>query len=170
MKEIWNWIQVAFSALGGVIAWFLGGLDGLIYALIAFVVADYISGFLRAAYEKKLSSRIGAQGIAKKVAVFLLVGIAHLADTHLLGNTGALRSAVICFYITNEGLSLIENVCALGIPIPDPLRNVLAQLHGKTDPAPAEQGGGYITPPHPDPVTPTENETELEEPEHENLS
>jgi len=78
MKEIWNWIQVAFAAIGGTLGWFLGGLDGFLYALIAFVVVDYITGVLRAIVEKKLSSRIGAQGIAKKVALFLVVGIGHL--------------------------------------------------------------------------------------------
>lgn len=89
MKEIWNWIQVAFATIGGTLGWFLGGLDGFLYALIAFVVVDYITGVLRAIVEKKLSSRIGAQGIAKKVALFLVVGIGHLIDTYLLGGTGA---------------------------------------------------------------------------------
>ena len=133
MREIWNGIQVTVSALGGVFAWFLGGLDGLVYALIAFVVADYISGFLLAVTERKLSSKIGAEGIAKKVALFLLVGVAHLADVHLLGGGGALRSAVICFYITNEGVSLLENTTRLGLPVPEKLKSVLAGLHGKSD-------------------------------------
>jgi toxin secretion/phage lysis holin len=138
MKEIWNWIQLAIAGAGGFLGWFLGwflgGLDGLIYALIAFVVVDYVTGVLRAVVEKKLSSRIGAHGIAKKVAIFLLVGVAHMLDTHFLGNTGALRAAVICFYLSNEGVSLLENATAIGLPIPEKLKDVLAQLHGSKPP------------------------------------
>ncbi|HPB03845.1 MAG TPA: phage holin family protein, partial [Bacteroidaceae bacterium] len=78
MKDLWIFIKVGFAGLGGLLGWYLGGLDGFIYALIAFVVVDYITGVLRAIVEKKLSSRIGAQGIAKKVALFLVVGIGHL--------------------------------------------------------------------------------------------
>ena len=134
MKEIWTWIQVVFTAIGGTLGWYLGGLDGFLYALIAFVVVDYITGVLRAIVEKKLSSRIGAQGIAKKVALFLVVGIGHLIDTYLLGGTGApLRTAIIFFYIANEGISLVENATAIGLPVPEKLRDVLAQLHGKDD-------------------------------------
>ena len=110
MKEIWNWIQVAFAAIGGTLGWFLGGLDGFLYALIAFVVVDYITGVLRAIVEKKLSSRIGAQGIAKKVA-----------------------TAIIFFYIANVGISIVENATAIGLPVPAKLKDVLAQLHGKDE-------------------------------------
>jgi len=132
MKTIWLWTQTAFAGVGGIVGWYLGGLDGFLYALIAFVVVDYLTGILRAIVEKKLSSRIGAQGIAKKVALFLVVGIGHLIDTYLLGGTGApLRTAVIFFYIANEGVSLLENATAIGLPVPDKLKEVLAQLHGK---------------------------------------
>ena len=132
MKDIWNWVQVAFAAIGGTLGWFLGGLDGFLYALIAFVAVDYITGVLRAIVEKKLSSRVGAQGIAKKVAIFLVVGVAHLLDTYVLGGTGAvLRTAVIFFYIANEGVSLLENTTAIGLPVPEKLKDVLVQLHGK---------------------------------------
>lgn len=132
MKEIWTWIQTAFAAIGGTLGWYLGGLDGFLYALIAFVVVDYITGVLRAIVEKKLSSRIGAHGIAKKVALFLIVGIGHLIDTYLLGGTGTpLRTAVIFFYIANEGVSLLENAAHIGLPVPEKLKDTLAQLHGK---------------------------------------
>ncbi len=132
MKEIWNWTQTAFEAIGGLLGWYLGGLDGFLYALITFVVVDYITGVLRAIVEKKLSSRIGAHGIAKKVAIFLVVGIGHLIDTYLISGTGApLRTAVIFFYIANEGVSLLENATAIGLPVPEKLKEVLAQLHGK---------------------------------------
>jgi toxin secretion/phage lysis holin len=134
MKELWNWVQVALTAIGGTLGWYLGGLDGFLYALIAFVAVDYITGVLRAIVEKKLSSRIGAHGIAKKVALFLVVGIGHLIDTHLLGGTGApLRTAVIFFYIANEGVSLLENATAIGLPVPEKLKDVLAGLHGKDE-------------------------------------
>jgi len=138
MKELWNVVQVAIAALGGFAAWFLGGLDGLIYALIGFVSVDYATGILRAVVEKKLSSRIGATGIAKKVATFLLVGVAHIADTYLLGNGGVLRAAVICFYMTNESVSLLENATAIGLPVPEKVKNILIQLHGKN----TDKGGG----------------------------
>ena len=134
MKEIWNWTQTAFAAIGGLLGWYLGGLDGFLYVLITFVVVDYITGVLRAIVEKKLSSRIGAHGIAKKVAIFLVVGIGHLIDTYLISGTGApLRTAVIFFYIANEGVSLIENATAIGLPVPEKLKDVLAQLHGKDE-------------------------------------
>jgi toxin secretion/phage lysis holin len=134
MKSIWIWAQAAFAGVGGVIGWYLGGLDGFLYVLIAFVVVDYLTGILRAVVEKKLSSRIGAQGIAKKVALFLVVGIGHLIDSYLLGSDGApLRTAVIFFYIANEGVSLPENATAIGLPVPDKLKDVLAQLHGKDE-------------------------------------
>jgi len=134
MKDIWNWTQTAFAAIGGLLGWYLGGLDGFLYALIAFVAVDYITGVLRAIVEKKLSSRIGAHGIAKKVAIFLVVGVGHLIDIYLLGGEGAaLRTAVIFFYIANEGVSLLENATAIGLPVPDKLKGALAQLHGHMD-------------------------------------
>ena len=134
MKAIWTWTQSAFAAVGGVVGWYLGGLDGFLYALIAFVVVDYLTGVLRAIVEKELSSRIGAHGIAKKVAIFLVVGIGHLIDFYLLQSDGApLRTAVIFFYIANEGVSLLENATVIGLPVPNKLKDVLAQLHGKDE-------------------------------------
>ena len=132
MKTIWAWTQTAFAGIGGFLGWYLGGLDGFMYTLIAFVTVDYVTGVLRAVVEKQLSSRIGAQGIAKKVALFLVVGIGHLIDAYLLGGTGApLRTAVVFFYIANEGVSLLENASAIGLPVPEKLKEMLAQLHGK---------------------------------------
>jgi len=125
-------MQTGFAGLGGLLGWYLGGLDVFLYALIAFIAVDYLTGVLRAVVEKRLSSRIGAKGIAKKVAIFLVVGIVHLADTYLLGGTGApLRTAVIFFYISNEGISLLENTVAIGLPVPDKLKTILAQLNRK---------------------------------------
>lgn len=133
MKNVWNWIQVALSALGGGIGWFLGGMDGFLYALIAFVVIDYITGVMCAIVDKKLSSNVGFRGIFRKVLIFVMVGIGNLIDTQLIGSGEALRTAVIFFYISNEGVSLLENAAHIGLPIPEKLKDVLAQLHNRTD-------------------------------------
>lgn len=134
MKTIWTWTQTAFAAVGGIVGWYMGGADGFLYALIAFVVVDYLTGVLRAIVEKKLSSRVGSKGIAKKVAIFLIVGIGHLLDAYVLGGSGTpIRTAVIFFYISNEGVSLLENATAIGLPVPEKLKDVLAQLHGKDE-------------------------------------
>jgi toxin secretion/phage lysis holin len=134
MKTIWLWTQTAFAGLGGLLGWYLGGMDGALYALIAFVVVDYICGVLKAIVERKLSSRIGSRGIARKVAIFLVVGIGHLADLCLFeGDGDALRTAVIFFYIANEGLSILENLGAIGVSYPKKLKDVLAQLRSKHD-------------------------------------
>jgi toxin secretion/phage lysis holin len=133
MKNIWNRIQTSIAAIGGLLGWYLGGLDVFLYTLIAFVVADYVTGVLRAISEKKLSSAIGAHGIAKKVAIFILVGVGHLIDSYVLRGGAALRTAILFFYIANEGLSIIENASALGLPIPQKLRDVLSQLNKRED-------------------------------------
>ena len=132
-KFIWDAFTVAVSAIGGAIGWWVGGFDGLIYALIAFTICDYISGVLRAIVEKKLSSRIGAKGIIKKVVIFLIVGVANVTDLYLIGGGSALRTAVICFYSANEGLSLLENTVAIGLPVPEKLKKVLAQLRNESE-------------------------------------
>ena len=133
MKSIWISLQVAFSALGGFLGWYLGGVDGFLYALIAFVLVDYVTGVMCAIADKKLSSAVGFKGICKKVLILMLVGVANVVDIHIVGTGSALRSAVICFYLSNEGLSLLENAAHIGLPIPDKMKDVLAQLHGRTD-------------------------------------
>ena len=133
MKEIWNWIQIAFTALGGFIGWFLGGMDGFLYALIAFAVIDYITGVLCAISDKTLSSAVGFKGICRKVLIFLLVGIAHILDVQVIGTGSVLRTAVIFFYLSNEGVSIIENAAHLGLPIPEKLKAILEQLHDRAE-------------------------------------
>lgn len=132
MKQIWTGIQIAFSALGGFLGWFLGGTDGFLYALIAFVVIDYATGVLCAIADKNLSSEVGFKGICRKVLIFTLVGIGNILDVYVLGEAGVLRTAVIFFYLSNEGVSLLENSAHLGLPIPEKLKDVLAQLHDRT--------------------------------------
>ena len=131
MKQIWNGIQIAFTALGGFLGWYLGGADGFLYALIAFVVIDYITGVMCAISDKSLSSEVGFRGICRKVLIFILVGIGNLLDVYILGEAGVLRTAVIFFYLSNEGVSLLENASRLGLPIPEKLKEILQQLHDK---------------------------------------
>ena len=133
MKEFWNTIQLVFSAIGGWLGYFLGGCDGLLYTLLAFVVLDYVTGIMCAVVDKKLSSEIGFRGIFKKILIFALVGIGHLLDVQVLGSVGVLRTAVIFFYLSNEGVSLIENAAHLGLPIPAKLKAVLEQLHDRAE-------------------------------------
>ena len=133
MKEFWNVIQFIFAALGGWLGWFLGGCDGLLYALIAFVVVDYITGVMCAVVDKKLSSEVGFKGIFKKILIFLLVGIANLLDVNIIGNGSVLRTAAIFFYLSNEGVSLLENATHLGLPVPEKLKSVLQQLHDRAE-------------------------------------
>lgn len=133
MKEIWNWVQIVFAAIGGWLGWFLGGRDGLLYALIAFVVVDYITGIMCAIVDKKLSSEVGFRGIFKKVLIFTLVGIANILDVNVIGTGSVLRTAVVFFYISNEGVSLLENAGHLGLPIPAKLKDILEQLHDRAE-------------------------------------
>ena len=133
MKLIWSTIQLAFAAVGGFVGWFLGGCDGLLYTLLAFVVIDYITGVLCAVSDKKLSSAIGFKGICRKVLIFALVGVGNILDVHVLGQGSVLRTAVIFFYLSNEGVSLLENAAHLGLPVPAKLKDILAQLHKKGD-------------------------------------
>lgn len=133
MREFWNGVQVVFTAIGGWLGWFLGGCDGLLYALIAFVVIDYITGIMCAVADKKLSSAVGFKGICKKVLIFALVGLGHILDTRVIGAGSILRTAVIFFYLSNEGVSLVENAAHLGLPVPKKLKEVLEQLHDRAE-------------------------------------
>lgn len=133
MKEFWNTIQFAFAAIGGWLGYFLGGCDGLLYALVAFVVADYITGVMCAISDKTLSSEVGFKGICRKVLIFILVGIANILDVQVIGTGSVLRTAIIFFYISNEGVSLLENAGHLGLPYPEKLKSVLQQLHNRAE-------------------------------------
>ncbi len=133
MKEFWNSIQLVFTGIGGWLGYFVGGWDGLLYALIAFVVVDYLTGVMCAINDKTLSSEVGFRGICRKVLIFLLVGIAHILDVQVIGSASVLRTAVIFFYISNEGVSLIENAAHLGLPVPEKIKVVLEQLHDRAD-------------------------------------
>ena len=131
MKEFWNTMQFIFTVLGGWIGYFLGGCDGLIIALICFVTVDYITGLMCAVSDKKLSSKAGFKGICRKVLIFTLVGVANIIDIQIIHTGSVLRTAVIFFYLSNEGVSLLENAAHLGFPIPKKLKEVPEQLHHK---------------------------------------
>ena len=130
---IWTKVQIAITAIGGWVGYFMGGMDGLLIALIVLMSLDYISGVMCAIMDKSLSSAVGFRGIAKKVLILMLVGVANILDIHVVGEGSALRGAVIAFYMSNEGLSLLENAAHIGLPVPDPLKNALAQLHGRDE-------------------------------------
>lgn len=131
MKGIWNWLQMAIAAIGGFLGWLMGGWDGFLYALVVFVTIDYISGVLAAIVERKLSSEIGFRGIFKKVFIFMLVAVGHIIDRYIIGEGSVLRTAIIFFYCSEEGISIIENAGRIGLPIPQKLKNILEQLKSK---------------------------------------
>lgn len=133
MKKFWNGIQIVFTMIGGWLGYFLGGSDGLLIALVMFVVMDYISGVMCAIADKTLSSAVGFKGICRKVLIFVLVGIANILDVQVIGTGSVLRTAIIFFYISNEGISLLENAGYLGLPIPEKIKTVLEQLHDRAE-------------------------------------
>lgn len=128
---IWTKVQMAITAIGGWLGYFVGGMDGLLTALLILMTIDYITGIMCAIVDRQLSSAVGFKGICKKVLILMLVGVAHIVDLHVVGTGEALRSAVICFYLSNEGVSVLENAGRLGLPIPEKLKAILAQLHDK---------------------------------------
>ena len=121
-------IRLYAACIGIVVGEFLGSFDDLLYTLVAFVATDYVTGVLRAIVEKKQSSAIGFKGICKKVCIFTLVGVANVLDVHIIGSGCVLRSAVIFFHISNEGISIIENATRIGLPVPQKLQDMILQL------------------------------------------
>ena len=133
VELVWAKIQTAITLLGGWLGYFVGGWDGMLIALVVLMALDYITGVMCAIADKKLSSSVGFKGICKKVFILMLVGVANIVDVHVVGSGSALRAAVICFYLSNEGVSILENAGHIGLPIPEKLKVVLEQLHGRTD-------------------------------------
>ena len=130
---IWTKLQIAITGIGGWLGYVLGGMDGLLIALVVFITIDYITGIMCAVIDKKLSSAVGAKGIFKKVLILMLVGIANVIDVHVVGTGSALRGATVCFYLSNEGLSILENTVHLGLPVPEKLKEGLSQLHNRDE-------------------------------------
>lgn len=133
MKNVVTTLQYAFAGLGGIMGWFLGGLDGFLYALLVFVIIDYITGVMVAINKKKVSSEVGFKGICRKVLIFCLVGMAHILDVHVIQTGNILRTAVIFFYLSNEGISIVENASTLGLPVPQKIKDMLEQLKNSTE-------------------------------------
>ena len=133
MKDIINWIQLTITAIGGYFGYVLGGCDGVLYALITFMIMDYITGVMLAIVDRRLSSKIGFRGIFKKILIFVMVAVGYVLDSKIIGNGSAIRTAVIFFYISNEGISILENSSKLGLPIPEKLKLIMDQV-GKEDP------------------------------------
>ena len=128
MKNFIEAVQYAFAALGGAVGAVMGGFDGFLYALIVFVVVDYLTGIMAAILNKRLSSEVGFHGIFKKVVIFALVAVGHIVDTHVIQNSSVIRTAVIFYYLSNEGNSILENASLIGLPVPQKLKDVLEQL------------------------------------------
>lgn len=128
MKEIINRLQIFGSILGGYLGWLLGGIDGFLYVLVVFVIIDYITGVMLAVLEKRVSSDIGFRGIFKKVLIFLIVAMGNIIDFYLIKDGSAIRTAIIFFYISNEGISIIENAAKIGLPVPEKIKKVLEEL------------------------------------------
>ncbi|QGG47357.1 toxin secretion/phage lysis holin family protein [Heliorestis convoluta] len=131
--EFLGYVKMAFAAVGAFLGWFLGSYDGFLYALIMFIVLDYITGLMVAYVTKEISSHIGSKGIFKKVVIFILVGVAQIIDSQIIGEGSVIRTAVIFFYLSNEGISIIENAGKLGLPIPAKLRDSMDQLKDKEE-------------------------------------
>lgn len=140
MKEAWNGIQIVLAAIGGWLGWFFGGCDGLLIALVVFVTIDYITGFMCAVIDHRLSSEVGFRGIFKKIVIFLLVGVAQILDANVIKTGSVLRTAVLFFYLSNEGVSILENAAHLGLPVPEKLKVVLEQLHNRAEKEEKENG------------------------------
>lgn len=128
MKNFIEAAQYAFAALGGAVGAVMGGFDGFLYALIVFVVVDYLTGIMVAVLKKELSSEVGFHGIFKKVVIFALVAVGHIVDLYVIQNGSVIRTAVIFFYLSNEGISILENASVIGLPVPQKLKDVLEQL------------------------------------------
>ena len=131
MKELLATNKVLFSAIGGLIGLIFGEVDGFFFALMIFIAIDYITGLMAAAVEKRLASNIGFKGIFKKIAILFLVSVGHLIDTEIIKQGGAIRTMVIFFYLSNEGLSILENAVRIGLPIPEKLQALLKQFNEK---------------------------------------
>lgn len=133
MEATFKTIQALIAVIGGYLGFFIGGLDGLVIVLIVCIAIDYVTGVMCAVVDKKLSSKIGFKGICRKILIVLLVGIANMVDIYVIKSGSMLRTAAIFFYISNEGISILENAGHLGLPIPTKIKDVLVQLHKKAE-------------------------------------
>ena len=125
-------IDSVAGTIGAVLGFMYGEVTGLFWALVAFMVLDYISGILAAISVRKLSSKVRFKGIVKKLLILVFVSVGHITDTYVLGGVPVAMTAVILFYIANEGISIVENATELGLPVPQKIKNVLEQIKNKS--------------------------------------
>lgn len=133
-------VDTVAGTAGAVLGFLYGEPDGIFIALLVFMLLDYITGVIIAIVNKKLSSEIGFKGLAKKLLILVFVAVGHIIDTYILGNSAAAMSAVILFYLSNEGISIVENAAELGLPVPQKIKSILQQLRTKGDKDNADKG------------------------------
>ena len=120
-------ICVLLGAITTALVYLLGGIDVALNCLLIAIVLDYVSGVIKAFNNKTLSSRIGLRGLLKKIGILIIVMLAVLID-RVTGNTGAIRTLVLYYFVANEGLSIVENLGQAGLPIPKTIKNALKAL------------------------------------------
>ena len=128
MSVVWLSIKILIGAFGGFLGWYVGGMDNLVFGLIVFITIDYVTGIIKGYIKKQVSSRIGAVGIIKKLAILILVGMGHVIDL-MLEDGSTVRTATALFFLANEGLSILENAAQLGLPIPKEIKDKLLIMH-----------------------------------------
>ena len=126
-------ISVLVAILGTTFTWLFGFWDTALMVLICFMILDYIAGLNKAYINKQLSSSIGFRGIAKKSVIFIVLIVAVLLDRLIGAGQWFFRTLVCYFYIANEGISILENCSAIGLPIPDKIKLALEQLRDKEE-------------------------------------
>ena len=124
-------IEIILTLISGFCGYFLGGVDGMLYALLIVMICDYITGCLVALANKNISSEIGFKGIAKKAVIIGLIGVSNLVDVYVMGEGAAIRTATLTFFFINECISILENAGNLGVPLPKKLKSVLQQIKSK---------------------------------------
>lgn len=123
----------ASVSLGAIVGFCFGEANGLLIALVFCMAVDYITGWIKAIYLRNLSSSVGFRGIFKKIMILVLVSLCHMIDVYVVGDKSVIMAAAAVFYIGNEGLSILENASAIGIPFPKQLESVLKQFKKDND-------------------------------------
>lgn len=128
MDKLIGAAKLVFGGIIAAVSGFIGGMDGIMYALIAFITIDYATGAAVAVKEKKLSSEVGFWGLVRKVCILALVGVAHYIDCYVMQSGDVIRTVAAMYYIGNEGISILENCGNLGLPLPPKLMAVMVQI------------------------------------------